>query len=48
MGQKYVTFEKRLTNLVLFSLAKQQLNDDLTSAHRTWMGIAEMTKLNSS
>ena len=32
MGQKYVTFEKRLRILVLFSLAKQQLSADLIAA----------------
>lgn len=38
MGQKYVTFEKRLANLGLFSLAKQQLNGDPTSAHSNLNG----------
>lgn len=38
MGQKYVTFEKRLTNLGLFSLAKWQLNGDPTSAHSNLNG----------
>ncbi|KAK4818242.1 hypothetical protein QYF61_009113 [Mycteria americana] len=38
MGQKYVTFEKRLRNLSLFSLAKQQLSGDLIAAHSSLNG----------
>ncbi|KAJ7414833.1 Polypeptide N-acetylgalactosaminyltransferase-like 6 [Willisornis vidua] len=37
MGQKYVTFEKKLRNLGLFSLAKQQLNEHLKEKLEEYM-----------
>lgn len=33
-----MTFEKRLRNLVLFSLVKQQLSGDLIAAHSSLIG----------